>query len=123
MIELTQSFTFEAAHYLPNAPTDNENRRIHGHSFKVEISVSGNANNQTGLLIHFDTFKEICHRLVRDKIDHRLLNDIKGFENPTLENMCQEMWRLLLPELPFLSAISIIRESCGQKCTYRPLKI
>jgi len=120
MIELTQSFTFEAAHFLPSAPEGNENRRIHGHSFKVDVSVIGSADPQTGLLIHFDAFKEICHRLVRDKIDHQLLNDIKGFENPTLENMCQKMWAMLSPELPALSSITIIRESCGQKCTYRP---
>ncbi|MFT6213173.1 MAG: 6-pyruvoyltetrahydropterin/6-carboxytetrahydropterin synthase [Alphaproteobacteria bacterium] len=119
MIELTQSFTFEAAHFLPSAPDGNENRRIHGHSFKVEITVTGDPDTQTGLLIHFDAFKEICNRLVRDKIDHQLLNDIKGFENPTLENMCQKMWQMLIPELPSITSVTIIRESCGQKCVYR----
>ena len=120
MIELTQSFTFEAAHFLPSAPQGNENRRIHGHSFKVEVSVLGNPDADTGLLIHFDAFKEICHRLVYQKLDHQFLNDIEGFENPTLENMCRHIWKLLKPELSNLSTVTITRESCGQKCVYRP---
>jgi 6-pyruvoyltetrahydropterin/6-carboxytetrahydropterin synthase len=119
MIELTQSFTFEAAHFLPSAPEGNENRRIHGHSFGVEVTVSGNPDIGTGLLIHFDAFREICYRLVHQKLDHQLLNDIAGFENPTLENMCQQIWNILAPELPQLSAVTMIRKSCGQKCVYR----
>lgn len=119
MIELTQSFTFEAAHFLPSAPEGNENRRIHGHSFKVEISVSGSENPETGLLIHFNTLKEICVRLVKNKLDHQFLNEIPGFENPTLENMCREIWRLLSDELSNISAVAIIRETCGQKCVLR----
>ncbi len=120
MIELTQSFTFEAAHFLPSAPEGNENRRIHGHSFKVDVTITGNPDADTGLLIHFDKFKEICHRLIYTKLDHQFLNDIQGFENPTLENMSKAMFHILYPELPYLSAVTIIRETCGQKCTYRP---
>jgi 6-pyruvoyltetrahydropterin/6-carboxytetrahydropterin synthase len=120
MIDLTQSFTFEAAHFLPSAPEGNENRRIHGHSFKVEVTVSGTPYLDTGLLIHFDTFKEICHRLIYQKLDHQFLNDIKGFENPTLENMCIHIFSILKTELPSLSSVTIIRETCGQKCVYRP---
>jgi 6-pyruvoyltetrahydropterin/6-carboxytetrahydropterin synthase len=119
MIELTQSFTFEAAHFLPSAPDNSDNRRIHGHSFKVDVTVSGNPNADTGILIHFDTFKEICYRLVHQKLDHQFLNNIAGFDNPTLENMCREIWNILAVELSSLSAIAIIRESCGQKCVYR----
>lgn len=119
MIELTQSFTFEAAHFLPSAPQGNENRRIHGHSFKVEITITGNPDDDTGLLIHFDDFKEICHRLVYQKLDHQFLNDIQGFEVPTLENMCREIWQILQTELPCLSAVTIIRDTCGQKCVYK----
>lgn len=119
MIELTQSFTFEAAHFLPSAPEGNENRRIHGHSFKVEITIAGNPDETTGILIHFDAFKEICYRLVHKKLDHQFLNEIAGFEVPTLENMCKQIWGLLETELPFLTAVTLIRESCGQKCTFR----
>lgn len=120
MIELTQTFTFEAAHFLPSAPDGNENRRIHGHSFRVDVTLAGNPDTQTGLLMHFDIFKEICNRLVRQKLDHQFLNEIAGFENPTLENMCREIWNILAPELPHLSAVTMIRETCGQKCVYRP---
>lgn len=120
MIELTQNFTFEAAHFLPSAQEGNENRRIHGHSFKVEVTVKGNPNQETGLLIHFDSLKEICNRLVREKLDHQLLNEIDGFSNPTLENMCMKIWSLLQTELPNISCVTMIRETCGQKCVYRP---
>jgi 6-pyruvoyltetrahydropterin/6-carboxytetrahydropterin synthase len=57
---------------------------------------------------------------VRQKLDHQFLNEIAGFENPTLENMCREIWNILAPELPHLSAVTMIRETCGQKCVYRP---
>lgn len=121
MIELTQSFTFEAAHFLPSAPEGNENRRLHGHSFKVEVTVTGQPDVDTGLLIHFDEFKEICYKNVRNKIDHQLLNEIPGFEVPTLENMCMQIWKMLKSDIPYISAVTLIRETCGQKCVFKPV--
>lgn len=120
MIELTQTFSFEAAHFLPTAEAGNPNRRIHGHSFTVEISVAGEPNPQTGLLIHFDRLKQICIEHIYDRLDHRMLNEIEGLEHPTLENICIWMANILKPILPGLARITLKRETCGQKCVYRP---
>ena len=92
MIELTQTFTFEAAHFLPSAPDGNENRRIHGHSFRVDVTLAGNPDTQTGLLMHFDIFKEICNRLVRQKLDHQFLNENSLYHYKHPRNRCGFEW-------------------------------
>lgn len=122
MIELSQFFTFEAAHFLPSAEDGNENRRLHGHSFRVEIIVAGKPDIRTGLFIHFDALRDICHLHVRDKLDHQFLNDIKGLENPTLENISMWIWDALIPYLECLTTVVIYRDTCSQKCVFRGYK-
>jgi 6-pyruvoyltetrahydropterin/6-carboxytetrahydropterin synthase len=118
MIELSQSFTFEAAHFLPSAPDGHHNRRIHGHSFTVDIVVSGQADADTGILIHFETLAELCKTHLHSKLDHQFLNDIQGLEIPTLENLCLWIANTIRPYLPILKEVIIYRPSCGQKCRY-----
>jgi 6-pyruvoyltetrahydropterin/6-carboxytetrahydropterin synthase len=118
MIELSTDFTFEAAHFLPFVEDGNPNKRMHGHSFKVEITVKG-IPDECGLLIHFDLFKKICKSKVYDILDHQLLNDINGLQKPTLENISQWIWKKLENELPNLYRVTIMRETCHEKCVYQ----
>lgn len=118
MIELSHIFTFEAAHFLPSADTDSHNRRIHGHSFKVEVILSGDINPKTGLIINLEEVADICHTHIHTKLDHYLLNDIKGLEHPTLEHISMWIYKELFPKLPLLKEVIIYRETCGQKCRF-----
>ncbi|MEM6603973.1 MAG: 6-carboxytetrahydropterin synthase [Pseudomonadota bacterium] len=116
MIELSQFFTFEAAHRLGVDDDKEHNKRIHGHSFKVEIVVAGEPDPETGILIHFEDLEDICIKYAKADLDHYFLNDIEGLSNPTLENICGWIWDRLVPHIPQLSEVILYRESCGQKC-------
>lgn len=116
-VELTKSFTFEAAHRLPTFPEGHKCRRLHGHSFAVEVRVAGEVDEQRGYLVDYGEIKAACEP-VRTALDHRYLNEIEGLENPTAENLARWIWRRLRPALPVLSAV-IVRETCTSGCAYR----
>lgn len=117
MIELTQTIHFEAAHFLPSAPLGHPNSRIHGHSFRLKITIAGEPDPKTQLLMHFDDFRTALNKL-HDAVDHRLLNDIEGLNPPTLEKLCVWIWDFLSPDIPLLSQVKIYRDSCGEACAY-----
>ena len=118
MITLSYTFTFEAAHYLPSAPEGNPNRRLHGHSFAVKVSLQGEQTDpQTGLLLHFDDIRSALEPL-RDSLDHRLLNDIAGLEQPTLERIAQHVFAQAAQVLPGVFQVTVTRPTCGEECVY-----
>src|SRR5262245_15227755 len=81
-IELVKEFTFEAAHLLPKLPKNHKCRRLHGHSFRVEVHVEGECNPKLGWLIDYADIAKAFAPL-HAKLDHFHLNEIKGLENPT----------------------------------------
>jgi 6-pyruvoyltetrahydropterin/6-carboxytetrahydropterin synthase len=116
-IELRKTFQFEAAHLLPNLPASHKCRRLHGHSFVVEIGVAGEIDPKLGWLIDYaeisDAFKPLLERL-----DHYYLNEIPGLENPTSENIAIWIWRDLKPRLALLTEV-VVAETCTARCVYR----
>lgn len=116
-MRIYKEFTFEAAHYPPSAGQGDANARLHGHSFLVRLSVDGEPDPQTGLIVHFD---ELAAKLapLRDKLDHRLLNDIKGLETPTLERIAAWIWRELESDLRGLAEVQVSRPTCREGCIY-----
>lgn len=115
-MELFKIFQIEAAHFLPNVPEGHKCRRIHGHSFVVEIHVSGPVDEKLGWVMDFADLKKAFEPLYR-QLDHHFLNEIPGLENPTSENLARWIWRRLDPALPGLSRI-VIRETCTSGCSY-----
>lgn len=116
-MELSKEFGFESAHSLPNVPEGHKCARLHGHSFRVGIQVDGPVGEHTGWVMDFADLKAAVQPTV-DALDHRLLNDIPGLENPTSENVARWIWQRIAPELPGLSAVTV-RETCTSGCTYR----
>jgi 6-pyruvoyltetrahydropterin/6-carboxytetrahydropterin synthase len=114
---LTKAFTFEAAHSLPTFPDGHKCRRLHGHSYRVEVVVAGEVDAQRGYLIDYGDVKQAC-RPIREQLDHQHLNEIEGLANPTSENLAHWIWQRLKPKLPMLTAI-IIHETCTSRCEYR----
>lgn len=90
-VSVTKCFGFEASHYLPNY--DGACSRLHGHSYKLQVTVSGSVDEATGMILDFTVLKAIVKEYVVDKYDHRYLNDF--FSNPTAENMVQHIFREL----------------------------
>ena len=116
-MELRKTFQFEAAHLLPRLPKSHKCRRLHGHSFKVEIAVEGECDPTLGWLMDYadlsDAFESIWKRL-----DHYYLNDIPGLDNPTSENLAVWIWKRLKPKLPLLTEV-VVAETCLSRCLYR----
>ncbi len=116
---LIKTFTFEAAHKLPHAPEGNKCRRLHGHSFAIEVAVEGEVDPQTGWVMDFAELKAAAGPVI-EELDHRYLNEIGGLENPTSEVLARWLWERLKPKLPLLSVVSV-RETCTSRCEYRGL--
>ncbi|WP_372760209.1 6-carboxytetrahydropterin synthase QueD [Litorivivens sp.] len=116
-MDVFKEFTFEAAHHLPNVPEDHKCRRLHGHSFHVRLTVSGELDANAGWIMDFADLKR-AFQATYERLDHHYLNDIPGLENPTSENLAIWIWDQLKPTLPQLSAVEI-RETCTSGCIYR----
>jgi 6-pyruvoyltetrahydropterin/6-carboxytetrahydropterin synthase len=115
-VKLTKSFDFEAAHWLPTFPEGHKCRRLHGHSFKVDVIVAGEVDPAKGYLIDFGVIKDAVEP-VRRQLDHYCLNDIAGLENPTAEMLARWVYDRLKPVLPLLHAVRV-RETCTCEAEY-----
>ncbi|MEN1729333.1 MAG: 6-carboxytetrahydropterin synthase QueD [Pseudomonadota bacterium] len=116
-MDLFKRFNIEAAHFLPEVPVDHKCRRLHGHSFQIEIHITAPVDEQAGWVMDFAELKKAWKPL-HERLDHRLLNDIEGLENPTSENLARWIWRELQPALPDLSKV-VVCETCTSGCIYR----
>ncbi|WP_433330686.1 6-carboxytetrahydropterin synthase QueD [Spirillospora sp. CA-294931] len=116
VMEIFREFTFEAAHRLPNVATGHKCARLHGHSYRVEVHVSGDVDPATGWLMDFAEIKA-AFKPLQDQLDHYYLNEVPGLENPTSEVLARWIWERLTDQLP-LSAI-VVRETCTSGCIYR----
>lgn len=116
-MEIFKEFTFEAAHRLPNVPSDHKCSRLHGHSFRCEVHVSGPLHPTLGWVTDFAELKKAFEPLHR-QLDHNYLNDIDGLQNPTSEVLARWVWHRLKTRLPSLSAV-VVRETCTSGCVYR----
>ncbi|MBU1209785.1 MAG: 6-carboxytetrahydropterin synthase [Alphaproteobacteria bacterium] len=116
-MRIYKDFTFEAAHYLPSAPPGHPNARVHGHSFRARIWVTGEPDPDSGVIVHFDDLS-VAIADAREALDHRFLNEIEGLEVPTLERITAWLWHRLANRLPGLARIEVARDSCNEGCVY-----
>jgi len=115
-MDVFRVFQIEAAHYLPNVPDGHKCARMHGHSFRVEVHVSGTPGETSGWVMDFADIRAAFQPLF-DQLDHRCLNEIEGLENPTSENLARWIWNRLKPGLEELSKI-MVQETCNAGCIY-----
>ncbi len=115
-MQIFKKFRFEAAHFLPHLPEDHKCRRMHGHSFEAEIYVGGPMDERLGWVIDFADVAQ-AFKPLEEKLDHRLLNEVEGLENPTSENLARWFWEHLETPLPGLCRV-VVRETCNAGCIY-----
>jgi 6-pyruvoyltetrahydropterin/6-carboxytetrahydropterin synthase len=115
-MDIFKVFQIEAAHRLPNVPEGHKCARLHGHSFRVEVHVSGELDPALGWVMDFADVKSAFAPIFA-QIDHRYLNDVPGLENPTSERLAIWIWNRLKPTLPALSKI-VVHETCTSGCVY-----
>lgn len=105
-MKITQAFEFEAAHHLPNVPPQHRCKRLHGHSYRVELRLEGPVDPQTGFVVDFFDIEAAFAPLLA-RFDHQCLNEIEGLENPTAENIAIWIWERTRKTLPQLCAVVV----------------
>jgi 6-pyruvoyltetrahydropterin/6-carboxytetrahydropterin synthase len=107
---LTRRFMFSASHRLHNdAMSAEENQATygkcnnpygHGHNYTIEVTVSGQVDQQTGMVCNLVDLDDCIHRHVLKPYDHENLNLLPEFADlvPTTENLCQQIYENLKRE-------------------------
>ena len=116
-MRIKKSINFDAAHFLDHNPEARPYARLHGHSFVMEIEIAGEPDPDTGWVVDFGDVEAALQDL-RDKLDHRLLNEVEGLERPTLENICRWAALRLQSDFPGLKTVRVSRPSNGETCIY-----
>jgi 6-pyruvoyltetrahydropterin/6-carboxytetrahydropterin synthase len=115
-VELCRKYNFSAAHYLPRLPREHKCRRLHGHSYEIEVAVRGEVDPEVGWLMDYGSIDQQVKPILAE-LDHRTLNDIPGLENATAEILCGWLWERLEGRLLGLHRISTA-ETCAAACHY-----
>jgi 6-pyruvoyltetrahydropterin/6-carboxytetrahydropterin synthase len=118
MFELSKQFRFESAHTLQRA-AENEpeaSRRIHGHSYRAEVVVRGDADPNTAMVVDFGVLERAVEQ-ARLGLDHHYLNEVAGLGPATMENIAVWIWRKLAGSAG-LARVTVYRDSTGETCSY-----
>lgn len=118
MWELTKSFRFDASHTLNRSIDTESSRRIHGHSYRAEVTLKGEADPETGMVMDFGLLERALAE-ARDGLDHRLLDDVPDLGPATMENLASWIWRRLSPVTKGLVKVTVFRDSQSESVTYR----
>jgi len=118
MFEVTVTQDFAAAHrlYGYQGPCAN----LHGHTWKVQVSVRSHELNQEGMVIDFKTLKAVL-RPILERYDHSLINEMAPFDviNPTAENIAREIYAAVRPSVPQAHMLKVkVWESAGSWAAY-----
>jgi 6-pyruvoyltetrahydropterin/6-carboxytetrahydropterin synthase len=116
-MEICCEFGFDAAHRFTGSPRGHRYRGVHGHSFRVEVALRGKPRPPMGFIADFARLERACG-VLRSRLDHTFLNDIRGLATPSLEHLCLWIWQRLGASFPGLSRVTVRRDSLGQSCTY-----
>ena len=116
-MDVFRVFQIEAAHWLPHVPEGHKCARLHGHSFRIEVHVSGELGTDSGWVMDFAELKAAFQPLF-EQLDHRCLNEVDGLDNPTSEHLARWVWARLRADLPGLSKV-VVQETCNAGCVYR----
>jgi 6-pyruvoyltetrahydropterin/6-carboxytetrahydropterin synthase len=103
---ITKSFSFDAAHWLPNVPESHKCGRLHGHTYTVILGLEGELDPGMGWLVDFAEVKA-AFAPIRKRLDHTCLNEIKGLENPTAEILAAWIFAQLVDSLPLLADVTV----------------
>ena len=117
---ITKRVEFSASHVCRNpALSDRENQELfgvaanphgHGHNYVVDVTLAGEPDPVTGMVMDLKRVKEVVNREVLDRYDHRFLNhEVPPFNQvvPTPENIAVDIWRRLKPHLANLHAVRV----------------
>lgn len=116
--ELSQRFFFEAAHTLRRAVDVAPSLRVHGHTYLAEVCVRGTPDPASGMVVDLALLRRAIEG-VRERLDHRLLDDVAGLGPATLENLCGFIHRGLADQGWAVTEVVVRREASGDACRLR----
>ncbi|MFZ1703958.1 MAG: 6-carboxytetrahydropterin synthase QueD [Saprospiraceae bacterium] len=105
-MKIFKNFTFDSAHFLPNVPIGHKCKNIHGHTYRLKVELEGDLIPELEWVVDFAEVKRVINPII-DSIDHVLLNDIEGLENPTAERIAIWLWDKIKADLPMLTKIEL----------------
>lgn len=114
--ELKQQFQIESSRFLPNLPPDHPCSRMHGHSFKIILTLQGPLHPKLGWVRDYHEIEKTVKPFLL-MLDHHTLNQVAGLENPTSENLALWLYQKLKSPLPELVRISV-HETSTTECSY-----
>ena len=117
MYELSKQFRFDAAHTLRREVDAEASRRIHGHSYRAEVTVRGAPDPATGMVVDLGLLERLLGE-ARDALDHRFLDEMEDLGPATMENLAAWIWRRVAPSVPGLARVAVHRDSSGETCTF-----
>ena len=117
MIEIWRRFDFDAAHYLTKVPEGHKCGRMHGHTYNVEVHLAGEIDPVTGWVRDFGDLKE-AFKPIEALLDHQVLNEVPGLDNPTSERLAVWLWERLRIDLPELTSVTV-SETANSGVVYR----
>ena len=101
---------------MPAFQKNHSDGRVHGHSYEITIYIEGKRDKHYGWIFNYDEIDNLMKPLIK-LVDHNLLNEIEGLENPTSENIVIWFWNKLIESIPNLKKIEINRPRIGG-CSY-----
>ena len=116
LFNVWKEFRFDAAHQLDAGDDgDPRYRRVHGHSYQVEVWLRGPLTERGWVVDMGDLERRIGG--ARDALDHRMLNEVADLGIPTMENIAAYVWKQL-GDLPQLQRVVVKRGQNGEGCEY-----
>lgn len=111
-----QRIFFDAAHTLRREIEAEGSRRIHGHTYHAEVSLTGPLDPATGMVQDLGHLRQRL-AVLRERLDHHLLDEVPGLGTPTLENLCRFIAEALSDMQPPPSRVRVWRDALGDGCT------
>ena len=110
-MKIYRTYTIHSARFIPTLDSNHPCKKMHGHTFKIIIELDAPINKKTGFVMDFYDLDLIVNNKIIKTIDHKVLNDIKGLENPSSEYLSIWIWSKLIVYIPILSEITVSEDN------------
>jgi len=104
-VRISKTFDFDAAHHLPHVPDDHKCKRMHGHTYRVEVVLAGYPDAR-GFIVDYAEIAQAWEP-IHNALDHRLLNEVPGLENPTTEVLAPWILDRFKASLPWVRLVRV----------------
>jgi 6-pyruvoyltetrahydropterin/6-carboxytetrahydropterin synthase len=115
VIELSVQSHLEVAHFMPDFPEGHPNRRVHGHSYNVIVTLR--SEEDVAVVMDYDVLKNKVEAVLGE-YDHTSVNDWLQGDVPTMENMCRFLWPKFKSALPQLFRLTLFRPTLNMTVVY-----